>query len=63
MGELWRWGKGEGIEMSEVAIDFLSAGTYDPENNEICCQNCGSWTDFDRMIELEGYCDLCKIVD
>lgn len=48
----------------EGFIDVPSLSTYNPDTEEICCPNCGSWTTMEDLEwdedALEHSCALCK---
>jgi predicted nucleic acid-binding Zn ribbon protein len=47
----------------EIYMDMFSAATLQ-EDGSICCPTCGSWTQFDDLIQneftLEITCSLCR---
>jgi hypothetical protein len=48
--------------MQEIFIDVFHLSTLDPDSQEICCPNCGSWTHIRDLVayEFDTYCRLCE---
>lgn len=50
--------------MPEIYVDVMTASTYQPDTQEICCPNCGSWTHVEDIqqdpMTLESTCPACR---
>lgn len=43
---------------AKIFVDFTTIATLQ-ENGDVCCDNCGSWTQLEDMM-MDGKCPLCR---
>ena len=52
------------MSKKKIWVDTFTSSTYNEEHNEICCPNCGSWTNVNDLkqgdFDFVATCPLCR---